>query len=249
MRAASVALSRWNSVAKTPRSPFSASSRLSQTVWNSKTVGFWNFRPMPSSAISASSWRVRSMSPSKKTSPSSGRVLPVMTSIIVVLPAPFGPMMARISPCVDDERQPVQRLEAVEGDGDVVEIEEAAALLPRRSSRARLRAGGVRVRRTQHQMRRRRVRLRRGLLLLHRLLRRRGLDAAPPRDAAGTRRACAAARRAAARRPSRREPSGGAAERVPALRERADDALRQEQRDGDEEAAEHEEPDVRRARR
>ncbi len=32
------------------------------------------------------------------TSPSSGRVLPVMTSIIVVLPAPFGPMIARISP-------------------------------------------------------------------------------------------------------------------------------------------------------
>jgi hypothetical protein len=28
----------------------------------------------------------------------SGRVLPVMMSIIVVLPAPFGPMMARSSP-------------------------------------------------------------------------------------------------------------------------------------------------------
>ena len=28
----------------------------------------------------------------------SGLVLPVMMSIIVVLPAPFGPMMARISP-------------------------------------------------------------------------------------------------------------------------------------------------------
>ena len=28
----------------------------------------------------------------------SGRVLPVTTSIIVVLPAPFGPMIARISP-------------------------------------------------------------------------------------------------------------------------------------------------------
>jgi hypothetical protein len=28
----------------------------------------------------------------------SGLVLPVMTSIMVVLPAPFGPMMARISP-------------------------------------------------------------------------------------------------------------------------------------------------------
>ena len=34
----------------------------------------------------------------EQTSPLSGRVLPVMMSIIVVLPAPFGPMMARISP-------------------------------------------------------------------------------------------------------------------------------------------------------
>src|SRR5580693_6940878 len=30
--------------------------------------------------------------------PPSGRVLPVMTSIMVVLPAPFGPMMQRNSP-------------------------------------------------------------------------------------------------------------------------------------------------------
>ena len=36
----------------------------------------------------------------KKASPASGRVLPVMTSIIVVLPAPFGPMMQRSSPAV-----------------------------------------------------------------------------------------------------------------------------------------------------
>ncbi len=42
-------------------------------------------------------WSGREL-PSKNTSPSSGRVLPVTMSIIVVLPAPFGPMMARISP-------------------------------------------------------------------------------------------------------------------------------------------------------
>jgi hypothetical protein len=35
--------------------------------------------------------------PSNTASPSSGRVLPVITSIIVVLPAPLGPMTARIS--------------------------------------------------------------------------------------------------------------------------------------------------------
>ena len=64
----------------------------------SNTVGFWNLRPMPSSAISASSSWVRSDLPRNSARPASGRVLPVMTSIIVVLPAPFGPMMARISP-------------------------------------------------------------------------------------------------------------------------------------------------------
>ena len=34
----------------------------------------------------------------KNTVPSSGRVLPVMMSIIVVLPAPFGPITQRNSP-------------------------------------------------------------------------------------------------------------------------------------------------------
>ena len=52
----------------------------------------------------------------KNTLPASGRVLPVMTSIIVVLPAPFGPMMQRSSPAVMLERQRVERLEAVEAD-------------------------------------------------------------------------------------------------------------------------------------
>jgi len=61
-------------------------------------VGFWNFRPIPSSAISGLVVAGEVDLPSKNTSPASGRVLPVMTSIIVVLPAPFGPMMARISP-------------------------------------------------------------------------------------------------------------------------------------------------------
>ena len=80
------------------RSFFSASSRLSSTVWISNTVGFWNLRPMPSSAICGLVELGESWLPSNNTSPLSGRVLPVTTSIIVVLPAPFGPMMARISP-------------------------------------------------------------------------------------------------------------------------------------------------------
>ena len=48
--------------------------------------------------MSVSSWRVRSWLALKMAVPRSGRVLPVTTSIIVVLPAPLGPMMARISP-------------------------------------------------------------------------------------------------------------------------------------------------------
>ncbi len=66
-------------------------------MWLSNTVGFWNLRPMPADAISCSRNRSRSMVEPKNASPPSGRVLPVMTSIMVVLPAPFGPMMARIS--------------------------------------------------------------------------------------------------------------------------------------------------------
>jgi hypothetical protein len=47
--------------------------------------------------------------------PLSGRVLPVMQSIIVVLPAPLGPMMQRSSPTLMVSVS-VQRLEAVEAD-------------------------------------------------------------------------------------------------------------------------------------
>ena len=98
MRSASP-LGRQSRLRRTVRSPSSASSTLSSTVWFSNTVGFWNLRPMPSWAMAASSWAVRSTLPlSNSTSPASGLVLPVMTSIMVVLPAPFGPMMARISP-------------------------------------------------------------------------------------------------------------------------------------------------------
>ena len=77
---------------------FSASSRFSNTLSCSNTVGFWNLRPTPISAISFSRRRSRSMFWPKDTLPASGRVLPVITSIMVVLPAPLGPMMQRSSP-------------------------------------------------------------------------------------------------------------------------------------------------------
>jgi hypothetical protein len=85
-------------VGRVRRSFRKASSRFSSTLRFSNTVGFWNFRPMPRFAIAASSRRVRSIPPSNSTCPWSGRVLPVTTSIIVVLPAPLGPMMVRSSP-------------------------------------------------------------------------------------------------------------------------------------------------------
>ena len=67
-------------------------------MWLRNTVGFWNFRPMPSLAMSVSDREVRSFASPKNASPVSGRVFPVITSIIVVLPAPLGPMMQRNSP-------------------------------------------------------------------------------------------------------------------------------------------------------
>src|SRR3954470_21202125 len=98
MRSAETRLRQPNSDEAVVRAPLRASKILSATVWLSNTVGFWNFRPMPRSAMAASSRSSRLWTPSNTASPSSGRVFPVTTSIMVVLPAPFGPMMARISP-------------------------------------------------------------------------------------------------------------------------------------------------------
>ena len=88
-----------SSVARTLRSFLSARFRLSSTVCMSNTVGFWNLRPMPSSAIWVHrAWTDRGCPPRNKRRRYRGRVLPVTTSIMVVLPAPLGPMIARISP-------------------------------------------------------------------------------------------------------------------------------------------------------
>ncbi len=87
-----------NRLDQMPLSVFIASSRFSNTLSSSNTVGFWNLRPMPVCAICASLRRLRSMVWPKNAVPDVGRVLPVMTSIMVVLPAPFGPMIERNSP-------------------------------------------------------------------------------------------------------------------------------------------------------
>jgi hypothetical protein len=53
---------------------------------------------MPICAISGSLSLRRSTFRPNHAVPSSGRVFPVITSIIVVFPAPFGPMTQRSSP-------------------------------------------------------------------------------------------------------------------------------------------------------
>ena len=97
---------------------------LSSTVCMSNTVGVWNLRPMPSSAIAASSSAVRSCEPSNRAVPSFGRVFPVITSIIVVLPAPFGPMMARISAWSMASDRAFSARKPSKETRDVVEIEQ-----------------------------------------------------------------------------------------------------------------------------
>ena len=91
-------LRRARRLAHTDLSVFCASSRFSNTLKASNTVGFWNLRPMPAWAICTSLISVRSRVSPNQALPWLGRVLPVITSISVVLPAPLGPMMQRNSP-------------------------------------------------------------------------------------------------------------------------------------------------------
>ncbi|MNE39800.1 hypothetical protein D3C80_1337710 [compost metagenome] len=98
MRSRCSPLRRATRLASTDLSAFCASSRFSNTLKASNTVGFWNLRPIPAWAICTSLMRVRSRVSPNQALPLVGRVLPVITSISVVLPAPLGPMMQRSSP-------------------------------------------------------------------------------------------------------------------------------------------------------
>src|SRR5262245_9437881 len=69
---------------------------LSRTVQPPKIVVRWNVRTTPRRAI-ACGGRPVIEAPSSRTSPAVGGNSPVMTLISVVLPAPFGPISARIS--------------------------------------------------------------------------------------------------------------------------------------------------------
>src|SRR5688500_10517937 len=70
-----------------------------KTVRRGKMFVRWNERPIPRRQTSCGATPVMSF-PSSRTAPASGRRWPVMRLKKVVLPAPFGPMMAAIWPCV-----------------------------------------------------------------------------------------------------------------------------------------------------
>ena len=108
------------------RSPFSASSRLVQTVWLSNTVGFWNFRPMPSRAIVG---LVVAGEVDVLAEQDGALVGPGLAGDHVHHRGLAGAVRADDRAhlaLVEVEREIVQRLEAVEADRDAVEIEDRA---------------------------------------------------------------------------------------------------------------------------
>ena len=129
-----------NKVAKTPRGALAASRMLSETVWFSNTVGFWNLRPTPSSAISASSRRVKSWRPSNRLRPRRAALCRDDVHhrrLAGAVGADDRAHLARL----ERQRQAAQRLVAVEGNADAVEVEQRGGEFgarPLRSSRALL---------------------------------------------------------------------------------------------------------------
>ena len=65
----------------------------------------WKVRPTPSRQISRGAWPVVS-SPSSVIRPLSGIFWPLSMSKQVLLPAPFGPISARISPAFSAKETP-----------------------------------------------------------------------------------------------------------------------------------------------
>jgi len=70
-----------------------------------KSWMFWNVRATPVRTI-LNAGCFRSDTPSKRTSPESGRYSRVMTLNAVVLPAPFGPMSPEICPSSTSNETP-----------------------------------------------------------------------------------------------------------------------------------------------
>ena len=106
-------------------SVFSASSRFSNTVWCSNTVGFWNLRPMPA----ARSRLGQAQQVDRLAEERGAGVGPRLAGDDVHhrrLAGAVGADDAAQLAALDGQRQRVERLEAVEADGDVVEVEDRA---------------------------------------------------------------------------------------------------------------------------
>ena len=65
--------------------------------------------------------------PAKAIEPWSGASTPAIMLNSVVLPAPFGPMTAKIAPCGDPEAHIVDREQAAEALADAVDCEQRAS--------------------------------------------------------------------------------------------------------------------------
>ena len=138
MRRFSSGVSRANMVNLVPRSPARASSRLSQTVCGSNTVGFWNLRPMPEGGdrrfVQLGQVGVGGEHDLAGVGPGLAGDDVHHRGLAGTVRTDHGAHLA----LVQDQRQGVQRSEAVEGDGDAIEIKQRVAL---RSSRHLVRGG------------------------------------------------------------------------------------------------------------
>ena len=89
---------------------------------NSSTC--WNVRPMPRAAMISGAKRGDRLHRRRRWRRCAGRTMPVIALISDVLPAPFGPIRPRISPCLDAHGDAAHRGDAAEADRDVVEVEQ-----------------------------------------------------------------------------------------------------------------------------
>ena len=94
------------------------------TSWFSKTVGFWNLRPIPSSAISASSRFVRSTVPAKIDLALVGSGLARDDIHHGGLAGPIGADDGAHLVRRQNHGEAAQRLVAVERDANVIEVEQ-----------------------------------------------------------------------------------------------------------------------------
>ena len=113
-----------------PRVPSRPTIRFSATVRFGKSCGSWWTTATRSRSVAVSHGR-----PSSSMSPSSASVSPARILMSVLLPAPFGPAMPRISP------RPRVEVEPVEGARVAVPLAQAADAQTRPSPRAAGRVG------------------------------------------------------------------------------------------------------------